>query len=536
MASLGHYGRLAIFDVSDPGNIVARGNTTVNLYNPASVFVLGSYAYVASRFNNRLAIYDISNPDSIVARGFTSTNLIGPTSVYVSGSYAYVASSVNNRLAIFDISNPDCILALDYNSANLNSPQSVYVSGQYAYVASSGNNSLAIFDISNPAGIVARGTTDVSLVGPRSVYVSGRYAYVASSNNNNLAVFDISDPDTIVASGSTSTNLANPTSVFVSGHFAYVASYDNNRLAIFELNLVTLTINQSSGGTISADPEGPYHYGDPVVLSVATDPGYTFTGWTGACLGTVGATCNLTLDGDKTVGATFELNLVTLTINQSSGGTISADPEGPYHYGDPVVLSVATDPGYTFTGWTGACLGTVGATCNLTLDGDKTVGATFELNLVTLTINQSAGGTISADPGGPYHYGDPVVLSVATDPGYTFTGWTGACLGTVGATCNLTLDGDKTVGATFELNLVTLTINQSAGGTISADPGGPYHYGDPVVLSVATDPGYTFTGWTGACLGTVGATCNLTLDGDKTVGATFELQPEWKIYLPVVKK
>ena len=60
------------------------------------------------------------------------------------------------------------------------------------------------------------------------------------------------------------------------------------------------------------------------------------------------------MDGDKTVGATFELNVVTLTINQgSTGGTITALPAGPYHYGDAVVLTAAPAEGYGFTGWTG---------------------------------------------------------------------------------------------------------------------------------------------------------------------------------------
>ena len=84
-------------------------------------------------------------------------------------------------------------------------------------------------------------------------------------------------------------------------------------ITIPEANLVTLTINQSTGGTITADPTGPYHYGDAVVLTADPDDGSTFTGWTGACSGTA-LTCNMTLNGDKTVGGTFETNLVTLTI------------------------------------------------------------------------------------------------------------------------------------------------------------------------------------------------------------------------------
>ena len=293
---------------------------------------------------------------------------------------------------------------------------------------------------------------------------------------------------------------------------------DKTVSATFEQNLVSLTITQSTGGTITADPVGPYHYGDEVTLTAAASTGYTFTGWTDDLSGTTTPT-TITLDGDKTVSATFEQNLVSLTITQSTGGTITADPVGPYHYGDEVTLTAAASTGYTFTGWTDDLSGTTTPT-TITLDGDKTVSATFEQNLVSLTITQSTGGTITASPVGPYHYGDMVQLIATADSGYSFTSWTGDASG-ITSPVTITLDGDKTVSATFEQNLVSLTITQSTGGTITADPVGPYHYGDEVTLTAAASTGYTFTGWTDDLSGTTTPT-TITLDGDKTVSATFE--------------
>jgi hypothetical protein len=228
--------RLAIFDVSDPNNVVAKGYTSTNLDGPRSVYVAGRYAYVASANNDRLAIFDVSDPANIVAQGYTSANLDAPFSVYVSGRYAYVASHNNDRLAIFDVSDPDNIIAQGYTSANLDAPYSVYVSGRYAYVASFLNDRLAIFDVSNPNSIVARGYTNTNLDGPCSVYVSGRYAYVAAVYNDRLAIFDVSDPANIIAQGYTSANLDGPYSVYVAGRYAYVASINNSRLAVFEVN------------------------------------------------------------------------------------------------------------------------------------------------------------------------------------------------------------------------------------------------------------------------------------------------------------
>jgi hypothetical protein len=244
--------RFAIFDVSDPVNIVAKGFTSANINHPQSLYVAGKYAYVASTGNNRLAIFDVSDPVNIVASGFISTNLNYPQSVYVAGKYAYVSSQGDSTLAVFDVSDADNIVAKGFTSASLSSPKSVYVSGSYAYVASRGNNGLAIFDVSNANNIVAKGFTSLNLEAPESVYVAGKYAYVASYTNSRLAVFDVSDPVNIVAKGFTSSNLNHPKSVHVSGKYAYVASWGAGALAIFELNnLDTPTLaagSISSGG------------------------------------------------------------------------------------------------------------------------------------------------------------------------------------------------------------------------------------------------------------------------------------------------
>ena len=51
-------------------------------------------------------------------------------------------------------------------------------------------------------------------------------------------------------------------------------------------------------------------------------PGYTFTGWTNDLSGTTNPT-TITLNGDKTVGASFTQDEYALNITQATGGTIS---------------------------------------------------------------------------------------------------------------------------------------------------------------------------------------------------------------------
>ena len=202
-------------------------------------------------------------------------------------------------------------------------------------------------------------------------------------------------------------------------------------------------------------------------MTATPNAGYSFGAWTGACSGKADP-CSLTMDGAKSVSATFTQNEYALTITQASGGTISALPAGPYHLNDEVTVTATPNAGYSFGAWTGDCAGEPNP-CSLTMDGAKSVSATFTQNEYALTITQASGGTISALPAGPYHLNDEVTVTATPNAGYSFGAWTGDCLGQSNP-CSLTMDGAKSVSATFTQNEYALTITQASGGTISALP------------------------------------------------------------------
>jgi uncharacterized repeat protein (TIGR02543 family) len=157
------------------------------------------------------------------------------------------------------------------------------------------------------------------------------------------------------------------------------------------------------------------------------------------------------------------------------------------------------------------------------MNGDKSVTVTFTQNMYTLAINKVGNGTVTADKSAPYHYGDVVGLTATADTGWTFTGWSGAC---AASPCSITMDGDKSVTATFTQNTYTLATTKVGNGTVTADKSAPYHYGDVVGLTATADPGWTFTGWSGAC---TASPCTVTMDGDKSVTATFTLVPQERV-------
>jgi len=69
----------------------------------------------------------------------------------------------------------------------------------------------------------------------------------------------------------------------------------------------------------------------------------------------------------------------TLTINQSSNGTITVNPQkAQYNMGDTVTVTATPSTGYQLTGWTGAASGTTNPV-KIVMNFDKTISASFSL-------------------------------------------------------------------------------------------------------------------------------------------------------------
>jgi hypothetical protein len=195
---------LFIFDVSDPTVVLQVGFTDTNLDGPTDVYVAGDHAYVTSQKNDSLAIFDISDPNNIVAKDvFSNTALLGgPSAVQVRGSYAYVLGEDAGMLVTLDISNPDNITYVGHNFTDLTHPVSLFLSGDYAYVAYSGEPvtafscGLAIFDISDPADIQVLSEMDMgynlpSPEKPVAINGNGLHIYVVNEGHHSVRVYDI---------------------------------------------------------------------------------------------------------------------------------------------------------------------------------------------------------------------------------------------------------------------------------------------------------------------------------------------------------
>jgi uncharacterized repeat protein (TIGR02543 family) len=167
----------------------------------------------------------------------------------------------------------------------------------------------------------------------------------------------------------------------------------------------------------------------------------------------------------------------TLTTATSGSGSITRSPNAStYTAGTVVSLTATPASGYTFSGWSGDLTGTTNP-ASITMNANKSVTATFTSTTTTnytLSTSVTGSGSISLSPsGGTYASGTVVTVTATAGSGATFSGWSGDLSGSTNPT-TITMNANKSIGATFTTTTtsgdlyVSPSGSASAAGTISA--------------------------------------------------------------------
>ena len=198
----------------------------------------------------------------------------------------------------------------------------------------------------------------------------------------------------------------------------------------------------------------------------------------------------------------------TLTVSAPTGGHVTAtgiscgsggrtDCRESYEEGETVTVRATADAGHRFVAFRGACVGQT-PSCDIAIgNGPLTLWADFALEKRTLTVTRPANGHLSgdgidcgsgarADCSETHNYGRRVTLTATADTGHEIAAWSGACAGT-GRTCQVTMDADKTAGATFRLKRYQLLVTPPQNGRIAGVAW--------TVAAVARRPTITVTRW-----------------------------------------
>ncbi|HET9251679.1 MAG TPA: LamG-like jellyroll fold domain-containing protein [Candidatus Eisenbacteria bacterium] len=163
---------------------------------------------------------------------------------------------------------------------------------------------------------------------------------------------------------------------------------------------LTTAVVPNESGTILADPGGPlYMPGSQTQLTASPSTGYHFLSWSGDLAGS-GNPQTLTLDADKSVTASFEINTYTITASAGPNGSIA--PLGPtvVTHGDSQGYVITPNAGYHVLDVLvdGASVGPVTAYTFPNVSASHTIAATFEVNGEALGLNGTDGWVDFANP------------------------------------------------------------------------------------------------------------------------------------------
>ncbi len=315
--------------------------------------------------------------------------------------------------------------------------------------------------------------------------------------------------------------------------------YHTRELAIFAASVspagtvepeYTLTVNQTTGGTVTVSPNtATYSLGSTPTITAQASTGYAFIQWIvnyGSVSGNTG-TDTLTVLGPVTLSASFAPTYV-VTVNQTTGGTVTVTPsQAAYLYNATPTIAASANPGYAFSSWSvtgpSTLSNSAAVSTSLTVTGNGTLSAVFTPISYNVAgqASPTAGGTVSpVSTTGTI--GQAIALGQTNNPGYAFTGWTvvGASLNS-DSTAVIIGTANVTVTAHYTANSYTVTVTQPTGGTIGvSSPTASYNQ----VLTLSQTPanGYTFEGYSVASGGgTISGGNQLTVTSNVTVTGSY---------------
>ncbi len=321
--------------------------------------------------------------------------------------------------------------------------------------------------------------------------------------------------------------------------------------ASFRMQTYTLTVAKAGAGsglvtgagidcgtTCSASFTG----GTIVTLSASASSGSTFDGWSGACSASATASCVVTMNSAQSVTATFTSIPVGVTVAVNAGGAATGSFLADAYFSggstysttntiDTSLLTGTAPPQavlqterygeftYTVPGFTAGSAALVTLyfsesywtaagqrTFNVAVNG-ATVLTAFDIFASAGGANRAIARTFDATVNGS----GQVVIAFTRGGGPDNPKVTGISVtagGTPGYMLTVTRVGSGTV-----------TSTPSGINCGSACQAGPYASGTAVTLTATAGSGATFSGWSGACVGT--GLCITTMTASRSVTATF---------------
>ncbi len=326
----------------------------------------------------------------------------------------------------------------------------------------------------------------------------------------------------------------------------------------------------TAGGTMQCT----WSVADGAMLTLHGAPGTndTLTSWSGACSTSTGADCAVTVTSNITLGATFDITRVMLTVVVSNppGTVMSTAPaiscggtgttcSAQVDAGTMVTLTAAPSLPNTRTGWAGAPAGATcaGMACTFTITADTTITATFSDDRPVLSVTTTGTGNVMSMDGfiacnsgtgtcsHVYAAGSSVTLTAMPPTGSSVGVWTGCDSNPNPNTCVLTLAAMtmRNVTVSFTVNQYAVTVNLAPGGlgSVSSSDGmitcpgtctASYPYNTMITLIASATAPNAFQSWAGVTGCGAASNCGVRVTSAINATANFVAQNVLTVVMP----
>jgi len=144
--------------------------------------------------------------------------------------------------------------------------------------------------------------------------------------------------------------------------------------------IVATSVNPLNSGTVVLTPQGnTYVAGTTITLTAVPATGYHFVNWSGEVMDSTNPVM-VTVKGNITVTANFEINKYSITASAGSNGYISPSGSVTVNYGDSKTFTITPNPGYKIKDIKvdGTSVGAVSTYTFSNITSDHTISALFE--------------------------------------------------------------------------------------------------------------------------------------------------------------
>src|SRR5690625_2465316 len=168
------------------------------------------------------------------------------------------------------------------------------------------------------------------------------------------------------------------------------------------------------------------------------------------------------MNSDKSITAFFIERDYPLSIEIVGEGTVAEEiiqaKTTDYPYGTIVQLTSKPAESWEFVCWEGELEGNENSE-TITIDGEKTVTAIFEIQSFSITVQVEGEGSVTLNPDkDEYEPGEEIEVTAEAEEGWIFSHWGGDLTGNENPV-NITADDNKNITAIFEVAPNTMAIS-----------------------------------------------------------------------------